>query len=163
MITEVFFPSLINSMTLHILIAGSWHTRGHTSSLGIGIVVDMHTGLIVDYEVLSKRCMICEKMKNKVKKKTITEEKYMQWFETHKSTCNKNYDGTSGAMEEKAAVILWSRSIELKLRYATFVGDGDCSSYYALREMNDKEGPYGTEHTVRKEECINHVHKRILL
>lgn len=161
MITEVLFPSLINSITLHFLIAGSWHTRGHTSSLGTGIVIDMHTGLIVDYEVLSKRCMVCLKMKNKVKNETVTKEKYIQWLEKHKSDCNINYDGTSGAMEEKAAVILWSRSIELKLRYVTFVGDGDCSSYNALREMNNKEGPYGIENTVSKEECVNHVHKRM--
>ena len=38
---------------------GSWHKRGHTSNYGFGAVSDVLTGLVVDYEVLSKYCGAC--------------------------------------------------------------------------------------------------------
>ena len=41
-----------------------------------------------------------------------------------------------------------------------FVGDGDSTAYNAVTELNNKQGPY-TDVQVVKEECINHVSKRI--
>lgn len=38
---------------------GSWHKRGHNSLYGIGCVIDVLTGLVVDYEVMSKYCHLC--------------------------------------------------------------------------------------------------------
>ena len=38
---------------------GSWHKRGHTSLYGIGCVIEVTTGLVVDYEILSKYCHMC--------------------------------------------------------------------------------------------------------
>ncbi|GFS59944.1 uncharacterized protein TNCV_3957401 [Trichonephila clavipes] len=35
---------------------GTWQKRGHSSLYGIGIVIDILTGLIIDYEILSKYC-----------------------------------------------------------------------------------------------------------
>lgn len=61
-------------------------------------------------------------------------------------------------MEVQGAVILWQRSIEkLKMRYVAFVSDGNSCAFPAL---NDGSGPYD-EVTVTKEECINHVSKRL--
>ncbi|GBN70599.1 hypothetical protein AVEN_244416-1 [Araneus ventricosus] len=33
---------------------GIWQKRGHTSLYGIGIVVDILTGIVIDYQILSK-------------------------------------------------------------------------------------------------------------
>lgn len=64
-------------------------------------------------------------------------------------------------MEKTAAFMLWGRSEELKLRYSVMVSDGDTSTYDAIKSMNNKNGPYGLEYTIQKEECKNHLHKRM--
>ncbi|GFT90532.1 uncharacterized protein TNCV_1663791 [Trichonephila clavipes] len=33
---------------------GTWQKRGHTSNLGLGIIIDILSGLVLDFEVLSK-------------------------------------------------------------------------------------------------------------
>ena len=45
------------------------------------------------------------------------------------------------------------------MRFTTFVGDGDSSAYNAVCKLNGGKGPY--EVPVTKEECINHVSKRM--
>ncbi|GFV76674.1 uncharacterized protein TNCV_4728941 [Trichonephila clavipes] len=42
---------------------GSWFTRGHTSNIGVGCVIDLLTGFVIDYKVMSKRCGECEQTK----------------------------------------------------------------------------------------------------
>ena len=61
-------------------------------------------------------------------------------------------------METHAASIMFKRSVEtLGLRYTTLVGDGDSKAYDTVKE----EMPYGPEYPIIKEECINHVSKRL--
>ena len=38
---------------------GSWSKRGHTSIYGFVSVIEMTTGLVIDFVVLSKWCKIC--------------------------------------------------------------------------------------------------------
>ncbi|GFY05474.1 hypothetical protein TNCV_218561 [Trichonephila clavipes] len=38
---------------------GTWLTRGHTSLIGVGCVIDMLTGYVVDFKVMSKVCRHC--------------------------------------------------------------------------------------------------------
>lgn len=142
-------------------LSGSWHTRGHCSSLGLGVVIDAHTTLALDYEVMSKKCMACSRMATSLKAKKITQAKLDAWKHQHQAKCNLNYAGSSGGMEEKSAKLIWNRSLQKKLRYINFIGDGDCSSYNAITSMNDGAGPYGAQKEVEKEECVNHVHKRM--
>ena len=53
---------------------------------------------------------------------------------------------------------MWYRSVELhNMRYITMLSDGDSKLYEILEEKM----PYGPEHPVLKEECINHVGKRL--
>lgn len=139
---------------------GTWHTRGHSSLLGAGAVIEQNTGLILDYECLSKVCSVCSYQKAR-KKKEVTEEEFTQWMENHTPDCDANYDGTSGGMERSEAVACWTRSLEHKMRYTNFVGDGDSSGYLAITSCNEGEGPYGKEHPVIKSDCINHVAKRL--
>ncbi|XP_076458821.1 uncharacterized protein LOC143292431 [Babylonia areolata] len=59
-------------------------------------------------------------------------------------------------MEVTGAKEIWTRSVEKhKFRYTTMLSDGDCKTYNELVALN----PYDTE--ISKEECINHVSKRL--
>ena len=61
-------------------------------------------------------------------------------------------------MEPEGAEILWERSVQKnKLRYTTFVGDGDSSSYRRVAALQQ----YGPDHLVIKEDCVGHVQKRM--
>ena len=61
-------------------------------------------------------------------------------------------------MEVHAGKILWGRSVELhNMRYTTVLSDGDSKMYDALVQDN----PYGSDHSIHKEECVNHVGKRL--
>ena len=51
---------------------------------------------------------------------------FTAWNESHKKSCNKNFDGTSNAMEVEAAAVIFARSVEQrKLIYGTMLCDGD--------------------------------------
>ena len=61
-------------------------------------------------------------------------------------------------MEPEAAEVLWKRSMELhNMKYTIFVGDGDSKAH----DRVVREQPYGQEVEIQKEECMNHVEKRI--
>ena len=62
-------------------------------------------------------------------------------------------------MESEATSRLWSRSQGLGFRYTSFVGDADSSTYNTITALNGGRGPYSVP--VIKEECINHVSKRL--
>ncbi|GFW34638.1 uncharacterized protein TNCV_952661 [Trichonephila clavipes] len=63
---------------------GKWLTRGHTSIIGVGCVIDMLTGYVVDFEVMSKVCRHCSVAKNKLGESSA---KFSIWYEGHKSKC----------------------------------------------------------------------------
>ena len=61
-------------------------------------------------------------------------------------------------MEAEAARVMFARSEEkLGCRYVIVVSDGDSKSYNAVKE----DQPYGPDYPIYKEECINHVAKRL--
>ena len=61
-------------------------------------------------------------------------------------------------MESAAAVEIWKRSISShSFIYYTYIGDGDSSSHKNLV----KSDPYNGLTTVRREECLGHVQKRV--
>lgn len=144
-------------LNLGVSFDGTWHRRGHSSLYGIGCVIDILTGLVIDYIVLSKYCHMCEVSKEELNPES---PEFHIWYESHKSSgcCDKNYEGSSNAMEVYAANILWSRSIkECEMRYTTILSDGDAKTFLHLKERNI----YGDEFEITKEECINHVAKRL--
>lgn len=63
-------------------------------------------------------------------------------------------------MEAERAVRLWGRSLDNGYKYVTFIGDGDSSSYKSICNINGGKGPY-TNVTVVKDECVNHIKKRM--
>ena len=134
---------------------GSWLTRGHQSQYGIGAVIELQTGLILDYEVLSKHCLSCNQHSTVLGKDS---EEYKQWYDEHKEECCCNYNGSSNSMEVECAKRLWSRSVARHgMRYVSMLGDGDSKAYQAVQQMQ----PYGEDCVIQREECINHAHKRM--
>ncbi|XP_075547627.1 uncharacterized protein LOC142582108 [Dermacentor variabilis] len=127
---------------------GTWMTRGHASHIGVGTIIEFYTGLLHDCVVLSNRCHGCTLGPKE------NDEGCSEWKENH--VCQKNTDANSSRMEVEAALILFRRSLERNdLRY-TVVCDGDSRTFQALCE--DKA--YGFI-TFNKEDCINHVKKRM--
>ena len=61
-------------------------------------------------------------------------------------------------MEVEAARVLWGRSVSRhKLRYTVLLSDGDAKTFNQLTALK----PYGDDFMVEKEECVNHVSKRL--
>ncbi|GFO27428.1 hypothetical protein PoB_005393300 [Plakobranchus ocellatus] len=137
---------------------GSWLTRGHKSLIGIGSVIDVLTGLIIDGYVLSLYCHICARSEAWIKRETP--QRYDRWFQEYLDSddCTVNFAKSSGMMEVRIAEVLWGRSIQrYNLRYTTIVSDGDSKSFNRLLELQ----PYGSNVLITKEDCINHVGKRL--
>ncbi|GFW20082.1 uncharacterized protein TNCV_2320231 [Trichonephila clavipes] len=42
----------------------TWLTRGHSSQIGVGFVIDLLTEFVMDFEIMSKRCIECEHAKS---------------------------------------------------------------------------------------------------
>ncbi|GFT04370.1 uncharacterized protein TNCV_1929071 [Trichonephila clavipes] len=139
---------------LSVSFDGTWLTRGHTSLIGVGCVIDMLTGYVVDFEVMSKVCRHCSVAKNKLGQSSA---EFSIWYEGHKSECDINHLGSSTSMEMEAALTLWKRSTSLGFRYITVLSDGDCKKFNYLCEKK----VYGPDIVIKKEECINHVSKRL--
>ncbi|GFX60764.1 uncharacterized protein TNCV_4977401 [Trichonephila clavipes] len=75
----------------------------------------------------------------------------------HQDVCSATHVGSPGAMEVNAAVKLWERSESIGFRYRILLSDGDSKSFLELKERD----VYGSEAQIKKEECINHVSKRL--
>ncbi|GFU35448.1 uncharacterized protein TNCV_3641341 [Trichonephila clavipes] len=100
-----------NSMEIiHVSVSydGTWQKRGHTSNLGLGIIIDVLSGLVLDFEVLSKYCQNCVVAGRDM---GVDSAEFYIWQKGHADECDKNFDGTSGAMEMHAALIMWRLSI----------------------------------------------------
>ena len=67
---------------------------------------------------------------------------------------------SSEIMEKEAATLMFMRSIEKhNLKYTTYVGDGDSSSYGVVSDALSKE--YGSSYLVSKEDSVCHIQKQM--
>eukprot|EP00795_Rhopilema_esculentum_P000838 gene838-10581_t len=116
----------------------------------MGTVIDLVTGLPIDYEVLSNCYFKCKAAENQKDDKV--------WKAKHSMNCHKNFDGSASAMEAVCAERLWSRSVDShQLRYITILCNGDSKAFDAVSKLV----LYGPEYIIEKEDCINHVSKRM--
>ncbi|XP_076455485.1 uncharacterized protein LOC143290080 [Babylonia areolata] len=135
---------------------GTWQKRGFTSLFGVGVCIDILTGLVVDFCVLSKYCHAC---KLKEAQQDLSAEVMAAWKEGHAADCCQNHFQSSKSMESEAAKIMWARSIaKHRFRYVEMLSDGDSSAYQAVCNAN----PYPDYlHNIQKLDCLNHAHKRM--
>ncbi|KAK3923625.1 hypothetical protein KUF71_002033 [Frankliniella fusca] len=84
---------------------GSWHKRGRTSNYGLVAVIEVNTGLVIDYEILSKYCHLCSITAAEMDKDS---PEFIEWYERHLELgeCNTNFSGASGNMVRKGAVMI---------------------------------------------------------
>ncbi|XP_050034085.1 uncharacterized protein [Dermacentor andersoni] len=134
-----------------VMFDGTWQKRGHKSHNGVGTAVSLDTGLCLDFEVLSNYCLACS-----IHKDMGDDDEVWQAF--HRPVCEKNTECSSHAMEPEAAVRIWQRtsSYETPLRFTSFLSDGDSKAFTAVCGAE----VYG-DTVIEKEECTNHVAKRL--
>ncbi len=143
-------------INIRVSFDGTWQKRGFTSHYGIGVCIDLITGLVIDFEVLSSYCHACALKENARREKNITEEEYNTWKEKH-DDCTKNFSTSSKAMEQESAKRMWGRSKSRHhLRYTQMLSDGDSTAFREVVALNPYPGP-----EITKLECINHAHKRM--
>ena len=88
-------------------------TRGHKSHIGAGFVIDNETGFILDFEVLSNQCVVCERKQHK---KKLTDAEFEVWKNSEHKSCSKHFEGKSGEMEAECATRMWLRSTQKGVR-----------------------------------------------
>ena len=130
---------------------GTWHKRGFSSHTGVGVAIHTNSGYVLDTHVVSNYCVICSKAPAK------DSEHYDAWFQKHENhQCNKNFEGTANAMETEAAKVIWSRSVSDRgLMYGSMLCDGDSKALTCVNDLEVYDIP------VKKEDCVNHIVKRI--
>ena len=79
---------------------GTLMTRGHRSHIGLGFVMDVERGFVLDFEVLSNFCQECHKQDQ-----AVSPAEFSHWKASH-TKCAKNFDRKNGAMEVEAALRL---------------------------------------------------------
>lgn len=129
---------------------GTWHKRGHTSHFGVGAAIELETGLVLDFSVQSNYCHGCSLGP------TEKSSGYEDWAKSHAPMCQKNFGGSAHAMEVQAADEIFRRSVQLHgLQYVTVLSDGDSKAFNHVAGLHlyDKE--------LQKEDCVNHVAKRM--
>lgn len=72
---------LANPGNIAVSYDGSWMTRGHSSHIGVGTVIELFTGLVLDYVVLSNFCAGCERAPKE------SDPSYEEWKAKH--VCQK--------------------------------------------------------------------------
>ncbi|CAF1475225.1 unnamed protein product, partial [Rotaria sordida] len=125
-----------------VSIDGTWKRRGHVSNYGLVFVIDVHSGLCIDFEVMSLFCEACTR-----KRSILSETKFRKWYKKHQPFCSKNYDGTSKSMEKEGVIKLFQRSLINGLRYKHMVCDGDASAYEAIKYYYVRHQQQQRQHT----------------
>ena len=114
-------------------------------------LISKEVGKCVDFLVLSKNCKSCE-----IWSKRKDNDGYDAWKTSHQ--CKINHTKSAGSMESVGACTLFQRSVEKnKLRYTSYIGDGDTSSFSDVQKLQ----PYENDTVIEKKDCISHVQKRL--
>ena len=134
---------------------GSWQKRGFTSNNGVVSAISVESGKCIDFQIETKTCKLCSIWK--LKKSTYPVE-YEKFQSSHYQKCKISHTGSSSAMESSGVLKLFRRSEKKNnLRYTTYLGDGDSSSYASVVAAK----PYGHNVEIKKAECIGHIQKRV--
>lgn len=126
-------------------IDGSWGKRSYTNNFsslsGCAAIIGRRTNKIIYSDVKNKYCHTCK----------IAESKGIP-VKIHK--CKKNYDGPSSGMETLIIVEGFKFIAEKGARINKFIGDGDSSTYKALRDLTLYKDP---DVDIEKFVCQNHI------
>jgi len=101
---------------------GTWSKRGFTANYGLGFIISVDSGQVLDFEFLSKVCPECDKNRDAGD----------EWMAEDKADCQRNHQGTSKSMEVVAAQNIWRRSSAYNMKYKWMICDGDSASYNCI-------------------------------
>lgn len=128
-------------------IDGSWGKRSFTNNFsslsGCAAIIGRRTNKIIYADVKNKYCHICK----------IAETKDIQ---PRVHVCKANYDGPSSRMETAIIVKGFMFLAEKGVIVNKFIGDGDSSTYKALRELPLYKD---TGVDLEKFHCENHIYR----
>ncbi|GBL78820.1 hypothetical protein AVEN_11057-1 [Araneus ventricosus] len=133
---------------------GSWLTRAHTSNIRIGCVIDLLTGFVIDFQVCQSVVKNVSTLNWPLAKMLLNSIFGMKAIEIFAAS---HMSGHLARWKSKAAIKLWERSESIGFRYTSLLSDGDSKAFLELNERKI----YGSQVEIKKEECINHVSKRL--
>ncbi|KAK6178741.1 hypothetical protein SNE40_011255 [Patella caerulea] len=145
------FKTPLKPGDIGVMYDGTWQKRGKgLSHNGICNTMEVNTGYLLDYEVLSNFCQGCLQAPDE------DSPSFEAWVEVHAPKCQKNTDSSAHNMETVGAEAIWGRSEQhdVPLRYRSFLSDGDSAAFLTVSKMK----PYGEDDTIN-EDCANHVAK----
>lgn len=87
-----------DSVDIKLSFDGTWQKRGHTSHNGVATAIDVITGYVVDFEMLSNYCIACQNSSAE------GDDDYEAFIEIHRPDCQKTTDANSREMEAEAAL-----------------------------------------------------------
>ena len=109
---------------------GTWQKKGHSCKNGVVTAISAFTGKSIDYHVMSKSCKGCQAWS-----KRQDDPNYNEW--KNNRNCHINHTKSLGAMEAAGAVTVFKRSLDKNnLRYVSYIGDGDTSSFNEVNNSN---------------------------
>ena len=153
--SDELIPPGENSADVAVGFDGSWQKRGYASNNGVVAAVSVDSGKCVDFQVETKTCKKCTVWEQK---KHSHPKQYEEFHVDHDPVCKITHTGSAGSMESVAILKVYQRSLaKNQLRYTTYLGDGDSSSYNTVVAAK----PYGEDTEIKKGECIGHVQKRV--
>ena len=125
---------------------GTRSKRGFTANFGVGFVISVDSGEVLDYGFSSKIFAQCSRKKSKLDEDS---EEFQTWYASHKASCTENHTASSGAMEKEIAKRIWNNSLKYNLHYKYMVCDGDSKAY------NNVWDTYGCCHDCNKWEYMD--------
>ena len=77
----------------HLKVSGDgwWKKRGYTSLYGVTTLIGYYSGKVIDLDVKSGYCHTCA-----IKKNTLNDDEFEEWYENHKENCSSNHAGSAG-------------------------------------------------------------------
>lgn len=89
--------------SINVVLDGSWMTQGRSSHIGIGCIIDLYTGLVIDHIAYSNFCLGCALGRNP------EDEGCSDWYASH--DCQRNIECNAGRREAEAALTMFQRSV----------------------------------------------------
>ena len=142
--------SSIEGVTVTYRVTGRGKKEGVHQRMIIVSEMPKDNGKVLDFAVLTKNCKACKYWEKK--KETPEYEQFLSVDD-----CPINHEKSSGSIESAGAVTIFNGSTVCnKLRYKTYIDDGDTQSYHEVVKSDPYPGL-----SIKKGECVGHVQKRL--
>ena len=154
---ENFKKDVGKAVPVGVTVDGTWQKQYvFNSLLDVVFIIFVDTGEVLDCEI---KCKHCFEYRSRSKSDKNSEKK-QTWYNQHKNECSVNHLKSSESMEKEAAIEMFLRSVDKRgLKYITYIGDGDSSSYGMVAQS--LKGKYSDQYVAVKEDCIGHTQKRM--